>query len=40
VEITLETWSPIPARRRAELEQEAGIVARLRGRTEVALAEK
>ena len=40
LEITLETWSPIPARRRAELEQEAGIVARLRGRTEVVLAEK
>lgn len=40
LEITLETWSPIPARRRAELEQEADIVARLRGRTEVVLAQK
>lgn len=40
LEITLETWSPIPARRRTELEQEADIVARLRGRTEAVLAQK
>ncbi len=40
LEITLESWSPIPAGRRAELEQEAATVAHLRARGQVQLMEK
>ena len=40
LELTLESWAPIPAKRRAELEQEAATVASLRERNEVVLAQK
>ncbi|MDQ3752211.1 MAG: winged helix DNA-binding domain-containing protein [Actinomycetota bacterium] len=40
LEITVESWSPIPASRRAELEQEVATVANLRGRAEVVLTQK
>lgn len=40
LEITLESWSPISAGRRAELEQEAATVAHLRAHDEAQLVEK